>query len=167
LTFDHHNPSLEVKAETSALSELSFEILSAIMKDMDNISYLRKVLFTGASVFGFSALLLVFSPVLFNELLGISSTPDLDWAMRMIGLTLVALAGNMLSVSLKGKDSAVVFSARVMAISAAGLGVLTLLIPAETLTWFDYSYAAVGFGFSLAYLIGLFRAPKVSNNSPR
>jgi hypothetical protein len=131
------------------------------MKCMDNIKYLRKVLFTGATVFGFSALLLLVSPSLFNELLGITSTVELDWAMRMIGLTLVALAGNMMSVSLKGKDSAVIFSARVMALAAAGLGVLTLLIPVETLTWFDYAYAAVGFGFSVAYLIGLFRAPKI------
>lgn len=137
------------------------------MKDMDNISYLRKVLFTGATVFGLSALLLLVSPSLFNELLGITSTPELDWAMRMIGLTLVALAGNMLSVSLRGKDSAIIFSARVMTLSAAGLGVLTLLIPVETLTWFDYAYAAVGFGFSLAYLVGLFRAPKINNNSAR
>ncbi len=137
------------------------------MKDMDNFKYLRRVLFTGATVFGFSALLLIISPSLFNELLGMSSTPELDWAMRMIGLTLVALAGNMFSVSLKGKDSTVSFSARVMAISAAGLGVLTLLIPVETLTWFDYAYAAVGFGFSFAYLVGLFRAPKIGNNSPR
>lgn len=137
------------------------------MNYMDNFKYLRRVLFTGATVFGFSALLLLISPSLFNELLGISSTPELDWAMRMIGLTLVALAGNMFSVSLKGKDSTVLFSARVMAISAAGLGVLTLLIPVETLTWFDYAYAAVGFGFSFAYLAGLFRAPKIENNSPR
>jgi O-antigen/teichoic acid export membrane protein len=144
-----------------------FYLGSAIMKDMDNFKYLRRVLFTGATVFGFSALLLLISPSLFNELLGISSTPELDWAMRMIGLTLVALAGNMFSVSLKGKDSTVLFSARVMAISAAGLGVLTLLIPVETLTWFDYAYAAVGFGFSFAYLVGLFRAPKIENNSPR
>lgn len=125
---------------------------------MDNIKYLRRVLLTGSTVFGLSALLLIISPSLFNELLGISSTPELDWAMRMIGLTLVALAGNMLSVSLRGKDTAVIFSARVMAISAAGLGVLTLLIPIETLTWFDYAYAAVGFGFSVAYLVGLIRA---------
>jgi hypothetical protein len=83
----------------------------------------------------------------------------------MIGLTLVALAGNMLSVSLRGKDSSVIFSARVMAIAAAGLGVLTLLIPVQTLTWFDYVYAAVGFGFSFAYLVGLFRAPKIQNTS--
>ena len=128
------------------------------MKDMDNFKYLRRVLLTGSTVFGLSALLLIISPSLFNELLGISSTPELDWAMRMIGLTLVALAGNMMSVSLRGKDAAVIFSARVMAVSAAGLGVLTLLIPVETLTWFDYAYAAVGFGFSLAYLVGLVRA---------
>jgi len=128
------------------------------MKYMDNIKYLRIVLLTGSTVFGLSALLLIISPSLFNELLGISSTPELDWAMRMIGLTLVALAGNMMSVSLRGKDTAVIFSARVMAISAAGLGVLTLLIPIETLTWFDYAYAAVGFGFSVAYIVGLIRA---------
>jgi O-antigen/teichoic acid export membrane protein len=128
------------------------------MNDMDNIKYLRRVLLTGSTVFGLSALLLIISPSLFNELLGISSTPELDWAMRMIGLTLVALAGNMMSVSLRGKDTAVIFSARVMAISAAGLGVLTLLIPIETLTWFDYAYAAVGFGFSVAYLVGLIRS---------
>jgi O-antigen/teichoic acid export membrane protein len=128
------------------------------MKGMDNIKYLRRVLLTGSTVFGLSALLLIISPSLFNELLGISSTPELDWAMRMIGLTLVALAGNMMSVSLRGKDTAVIFSARVMAVSAAGLGVLTLLIPVETLTWFDYAYAAVGFGFSVAYIVGLIRA---------
>jgi O-antigen/teichoic acid export membrane protein len=128
------------------------------MNDMDNIKYLRRVLLTGSTVFGLSALLLIISPSLFNELLGISSTPELDWAMRMIGLTLVALAGNMMSVSLRGKDTAVIFSARVMAISAAGLGVLTLLIPMETLTWFDYAYAAVGFGFSVAYIVGLIRS---------
>ena len=128
------------------------------MKDMDNFKYLRRVLLTGSTVFGLSALLLIISPSLFNELLGLSSTPELDWAMRMIGLTLVALAGNMMSVSLRGKDTAVIFSARVMAVSAAGLGVLTLLIPVETLTWFDNAYAAVGFGFSVAYIVGLKRA---------
>lgn len=131
---------------------------------MDNYKYLRRVLLTGATVFGFSALLLIVSPSLFNELLGITATPELDWAMRMIGLTLVALAGNMMSVSLKGRDSTVLFSARVMCVSAFGLGVLTLLIPVATLTWFDYAYAAVGFGFSLAYLVGLLRANKSQKN---
>lgn len=123
-------------------------------------AYLRKVLATGATVFGLSALLLLIAPGLFNELLGLITTPELEWSMRMIAITLVALCGNMLSVSLRGTDQAVLFSARVMAFSAAGLGVLTLLIPVTSLTWFDYCYAAIGFGFSLAYLIGLVRRTK-------
>ena len=124
------------------------------------ISLLRKVLATGATVFGLSALMLLVAPGLFNELLGLTTNSALEWAMRMIAITLVALCGNMLSVSLRGKDEAVLFSARVMAVSAAALGVLTLMIPVTTLTWFDYCYAAVGFGFSIAYLFGLLRKTK-------
>jgi len=133
--------------------------IEAIMKDMTetNYSYLRKVLAAGASVFGLSALLLLVAPGLFNELLGLTTDPALEWSMRMIAITLVALCGNMLSVSMKGTDSAVLFSARVMALSAAGLGTLTLLTPVTALTWFDYVYAAIGYGFSLAYLAGLLR----------
>ena len=85
----------------------------------------------------------------------------------MIGLTLLALTGNMLSVARHGKDESVLLSSRVMAVCAAGLGSLTLLIPVPVLTWFDYVYAAVGFGFSLAYFVGLFRAPKINNTLPR
>jgi hypothetical protein len=43
-----------------------------------------------------------------------------------------------------------------MCISATALGVLTLMIPAE-LTWFTYAYAAVGFGFGMAYAVNLVR----------
>ena len=124
------------------------------------ISALRKVLATGASVFGLSALLLLVAPGLFNALLGLTTTPELEWAMRMIAITLIALCGNMLSVATRGKDEAVLLSARVMCVSAAALGVLTLLIPVPALTWFDYCYAAVGFGFSIAYLVGLLRKTK-------
>jgi hypothetical protein len=46
--------------------------------------------------------------------------------------------------------------AKIMCVSATALGVLTLMIPAE-LTWFTYLYAAVGFGFGIAYVIGLIR----------
>jgi hypothetical protein len=119
--------------------------------------YLRKVLATGATVFGLSALLLLVAPGLFNQLLGLATDPYLEWSMRMIAITLVALCGNMFSVSLRGTDSSVLFSARVMALSASALGVLTLLIPVSTLTWFDYVYAAIGFGFSAAYVFGLVR----------
>jgi hypothetical protein len=127
------------------------------MNEGHKYSYLRKVLATGATVFGLSALFLLIAPALFNELLGFTSTSELDWSMRMIAITLLALCGNMLSVSLRGTDESVLFSGRVMALSAAGLGLLTLLIPVSTLTWFDYVYAAIGWGFSFAYVLGLVR----------
>ena len=132
------------------------------MNEGPKYSYLRKVLATGGTVFGLSAIFLLVSPALFNELLGFTSSSELEWSMRMIAITLLALCGNMLSVSLKGTDESVLFSARVMALSAAGLGLLTLLIPVSSLTWFDYVYAAIGWGFSFAYVLGLVR---LGNNS--
>jgi O-antigen/teichoic acid export membrane protein len=110
----------------------------------------RLVLKTGSAVFGLSALLLTIAPAVFNELLGIASTPDLEWAMRMIGITLIALAGNMFSVASRGTEKSVGFSGRVMQLSAFALGVLTLLIP-TSLNWFTVAYSIVGFGFSVAY----------------
>ena len=111
---------------------------------------IRRVLKAGSGVFGLSAVVLILVPAFFNELLGLLGSAELDWAMRMIGITLVALAGNMFSVSTRGSDESVLLSGKVMMISAAGLGVLTLLIPAQ-LGWFTILYAAVGFGFSAAY----------------
>jgi len=77
-----------------------------------------------------------------------------ECAMRMIGITLVALAGNMFSVSRWGSPHSVRASGWVMLFSAAGLGVLTLAIPTH-LNWFSIAYSSVGFGFSLAYLWAL------------
>ena len=115
---------------------------------------IRRVLRAGSAVFGLSALILIGVPTFFNQLLGLASGPALEWAMRMIGITLVALAGNMYSVSVKGSSASVLLSGKVMMFSAAGLGILTLLIPAP-LGWFTILYAAVGFGFSAAYIWAL------------
>jgi O-antigen/teichoic acid export membrane protein len=117
---------------------------------------LRIVLRTGAAVFGASALFLLALPVLFLELLALPTGEDQVWSMRMIAVTLVALTGNMLVVSLYANIKGVRFASRVMQIAAFGLGALTLVVPAE-LTWFTYLYAAVGFGFSAAYTVLLFR----------
>lgn len=100
--------------------------------------------------------MLIVAPAFFNSLLGLGSAADLEWAMRMIGITLVALAGNMYSVASRGSEASVLFSAKVMMVSAFGLGVLTLMLPVE-LTWFAMAYAAVGFGFSGAYAVVLLR----------
>ncbi len=120
---------------------------------------IRIVLRTGSLVFGISALTLIALPRFFNELLGFESTSELEWAMRMIGITLVALAGNMFSVSTRGTSESVLFSGRVMLVSAFALGVLTLLIPVE-LNWFTILYAIVGFGFSAAYLFAMVNRTK-------
>jgi hypothetical protein len=120
------------------------------MANRGKVSSLRLVLRAGATVFGLSAVLLIALPSFFINLLGLDTNVDLEWSMRMIGLTLVALSGNMLVVSLHGSDKGVLFSARVMQIAAFGLGVVTLLIPVSW-NWFVILYAAVGFGFSAAY----------------
>jgi hypothetical protein len=125
------------------------------MKTSSPHKRIRNVLRAGSIVFGLSAIALIFAPALFNSLLGLVSNEPLEWAMRMIGITLVALAGNMFSVASRGSEASVLFSGRVMLISAFGLGVLTLLLPV-TLTWFAIAYAVVGFGFSGAYAWALF-----------
>jgi len=121
-----------------------------------NYSALRKVLRAGSIVFGASAVILLVLPAFFLELLGLSQSDEMVWAMRMIGLTLLALAGNMWNNAGQDSDVRVGNVAKVMCVSATALGVLTLLIPGE-ITWFSYLYAAVGFGFGLAYLVNLVR----------
>lgn len=117
---------------------------------------LRTILKLGSTVFGLSAIFLLIAPKTFLELLNLETTDSLQWSMRMIAITLIALTGNMLSVSRFGSETSVVFSARVMVVSAAALGALTLLIPAE-FGWFTIAYAAIGFLFSLAYLSAFLR----------
>jgi hypothetical protein len=118
---------------------------------------IRKTLQLGASVFVLSALLLLALPELFLALLLLdSSSAALVWSMRMIGVTLVALAGNMWMNSKSSSDSQVKKVGLVMAIAATGLGVLTLLIPA-TYGWFTICYAAIGFAFGANYTLCLIR----------
>ena len=118
---------------------------------------IRKTLQLGATVFGFSALLLVVLPEFFLSLLALDSTSAaLIWSMRMIGVTLVALAGNMWMNSKQTNDSQVKNVGLVMAIAATGLGVLTLLIPAP-FGWFTICYAAIGFAFGANYALCLIR----------
>lgn len=118
---------------------------------------IRTTLRVGAIVFGLSSLLLLVLPGLFlNLLLLDSDSAPLQWSMRMIGLTLIALAGNMWIVSRSGDDAWVTRAGVVMAVVATALGVLTLVIPAD-LGWFAIFYAGVGFAFGLNYLVCLIR----------
>ena len=117
---------------------------------------LRGVLRLGALVFGLSAALLLALPRFFTDLLGQNGSTDLDWAMQMIGITLVALTGNMFVVATFASDSGVLWSARVMQLSAFALGVLTLFIPTGV-NWFVIVYALIGFSFSAAYTLLLLK----------
>ena len=124
--------------------------------DSGKVSILRKVLKVGSLVFGLSALALTITPAIFNTLLGLQTNSALEWSMRMTGITLVALSGNMFSHATRGSEMSVLLTAKVMMVSAFALGVLTLMIPAS-LDWFTYLYAAVGFGFSSAYAVILLK----------
>ena len=126
------------------------------MAKRGDVSRLRGVLRLGSLVFGLSAIALLFAPRLFLDLLGISGTQDLDWSMQMIGVTLVALTGNMFLVSIHASDVGVLWGARVMQVAAFGLGVLTLFIPSGV-NWFVIIYALIGFGFSAGYTLLLLK----------
>jgi len=116
----------------------------------------KQTLRAGSIVFGLSALFLLIAPDIFIDLLGITSNPEMIWAMRMIGIILLALAGNMWQNSKLNNATALGYVGRVMFVAAAGLGFLTIFIPVP-LTPFAIGYAAIGFGFSLSYLINLIR----------
>ena len=121
-----------------------------------NKTGVRPTLQTGSIVFGASGLFLLVLPTMFLDLMALSQSDEMAWAMRMIGITVAALAGNMwLHVQFADKK-ALRLVGRLMCACAAVLGVLTLLIPAE-LTWFTYAYAAIGFGFSISYGYNLVR----------
>ena len=118
---------------------------------------IRTTLRLGATVFGVSAVLLLALPGPFLDLLALDSSSEaMQWSMRMIGVTLVALAGNMWMNAQQRDQVAIRQVGWVMAVCATGLGVLTLLIPAE-LTWFTYVYAAIGFAFGINYIVCLLR----------
>ena len=117
----------------------------------------KQTLKAGSAVFGASAIFLLIAPNLFLDLLNLESNDQMVWSMRMIAITLIALAGNMWQNSkLNNSAAGLRYVALVMIFSAASLGVLTLLIPAK-ITIFTAVYAAIGFLFAISYLVNLTR----------
>jgi hypothetical protein len=117
---------------------------------------IKSTLRAGSVVFGLSALFLLIAPALFLDLLGSDDSKHMVWSMRMIAITLLALAGNMWQNAKLNTASSLGFVAKVMFIAAAGLGFLTIFIPHE-LTPFAIAYAIIGFSFSISYLVNLIR----------
>ena len=117
---------------------------------------IKSTLKAGSIVFGLSAVFLLIAPALFLDLLGAEDSQSMVWSMRMIAITLLALAGNMWQNAKLNTASSLGFVAKVMFIAAAGLGFLTIFIPNE-LTPFAIAYAIIGFSFSISYLVNLIR----------
>ena len=119
----------------------------------------KKTLKAGSAVFGASAIFLLIAPKLFLDLLDLESNDQMVWSMRMIGIILFALAGNMWQNSkITNNAAALKYVGMVMVLAAAGLGFLTIFIPA-TLNPFTIGYAVIGFSFALVYLINLLKKP--------
>jgi len=126
------------------------------MHKRGDVQRLRGVLRLGALVFAISSAILITLPRIFTDLLALPGAANLDWAMQMTGVTIFTLAGLMFVSAQAGTDNTVLWVARVMMVGAFGLGVMTLLIPTGV-NWFVILYALIGFGFSAAYLVFLFR----------
>lgn len=117
----------------------------------------KQTLKAGSLVFGISAIFLLIAPAQFLDLLELESNDQMVWAMRMIGITLFALAGNMWQNSkLNNNQAGLKFVGRVMFVSAAALGLLTIFIP-TTLSPFAIGYALIGLAFAISYLVNLFK----------
>jgi len=120
---------------------------------------IKQTLKAGSAVFGASAIFLIATPKLFLNLLDLESNDQMVWSMRMIGIILFALAGNMWQNSkITNNAAGLKYVGIVMVLAAAGLGFLTIFIPA-TLNPFTIGYAAIGFSFALVYLINLIKKP--------
>jgi len=117
---------------------------------------IKSTLKAGSIVFGASAVFLLIAPALFLDLLGADDSNSMVWSMRMIAITLFALAGNMWQNSKLNTAASLGFVGKVMFIAAAALGFFTVFIPNE-LTPFAILYAIIGFGFSVSYLVNLIR----------
>lgn len=134
--------------------------MSLIYSSVDTIPGVRNIriiLLVGAVFFGISAFALMIFPGAFIELLGLQPTEQLEWAMVLIAVTLVALTGNMAMVSISASQFGVRIAGWTMMLAAFGLGAFSLLIPTDY-NWFNLAYAAVGFAFSIAYFSQLVRS---------
>ena len=90
-------------------------------------------------------------PSAFATLLGLTPSSDLEWALRMMGAILVALAGQMWLVR-HTPDPSTRGAAAVMVIGGGLMTVMTIWLPGDwgTLRW---AYLGFGLAFCLLYLI--------------
>lgn len=111
---------------------------------------IRLVLAVGSAFFLVAGVLLFLLPDSFSSWIGLASSDEVAWAMRMLGVALLALAGLMWLVR-RAKDHPVLGAGAVMMLASALLTVLTVTLPGE---WTPLRWALLGAGavFALAYL---------------
>ncbi len=112
---------------------------------------IRVVLGLGSLVFVASGLLLVVSPALMAEWLGLSTVVDATWTLQMLGAALLGLSGQMWLVR-RAPDHPVLGAAVVMIISGGLMTVLTITLPGEW-TPVRWAYLGVGAAFCFAYVL--------------
>jgi hypothetical protein len=122
--------------------------------ESDRIGYvLRIVLGCGAAVFLITAPFLLLLPSLFTEWLGLTPTETSDWATRMIGAVLVALAGQMWLVR-RNHGAALRGAAAVMIVGGGLMTILTVFMPAAgSWTLLRWAYLGFGLSFVLIYIV--------------
>lgn len=111
---------------------------------------IRVVLAVGSLVFLLSALVLVFSPRSFAGWLGLTTVEEVLWTLRVLGIALFGLAGQMWLVRRAG-DHPVLGSAAVMVLVSLALSVLVVMLPATGWTPLRWAYLGAGLVFAIAY----------------
>jgi hypothetical protein len=131
---------------------------SEIRNDGDGRSQaklIRGILGAGSLVFLVSSVVLIILPTYFGELLGLTTSDTSDWALRMMGATLLALSGQMWLVR-SAADITIRRAAGVMIVAGGAMTVFTVLMPADW-TIARFAYLGIGLGFLTAYLVALIR----------
>jgi ABC-type Mn2+/Zn2+ transport system permease subunit len=110
-------------------------------------------------VFAVSALALLLEPSFFVRFIGVvgtedAVTPELTWAMRMIGAVLVIVAMMMPVVAAFASERTLRQVASIMVPVCLTLSFLTVVAPGSW-TLGRWGYIAVGTAFALAYIYGL------------
>jgi len=120
---------------------------------MSQLRVIRGVLAAGAVVFAVSALVALVVPGLLADGLGLRPSVEGEWALRMVGACLVALAGQMWLV--RRADAPAIRGAAVVMIVGGGLmTLLTVFLPADAgWTLLRWLYLLFGATFVIAYSV--------------
>ena len=121
------------------------------MRSVDEVRYIRAVLAVGSLVFAVSSLALLVAPGWFADALGLRPSVEAEWALRMVGAVLVALAGQMWLVR-RADRPGIRGAAAVMIVGGGLMTLLTVFLPADQdWTLVRWLYLLFGSSFMIAY----------------